>query len=370
MTAPGRPLAAVHDGQLRHAAAGAGPRRRRGRRRRGRHVLCRPARRHRGQRARPRPPGGGRGGQPAGRARSATSPTSTSPSRRSRWPSCCWRWPAGPGRVFFANSGAEANEAAFKLSRRTGRDHVVADRGRLPRPHDGRAGADRPAGQGRPVPAAARRGDPRRRTATSAALDAAVTDDTAMVILEPIQGENGVVVPPPGYLAAARRDHRAGTARCSSSTRCRPASAAPATGSPTRPTASSPTSITLAKGLGGGLPHRRLLAFGAAGRPARARACTAPRSAATRSAARPRSRCSARSPTRACSTTSSGSASGCAAASRRSATRWSSSVRGAGLLLGIVLTEPVAARGRRGRCARPASWSTRCSRTCSGWPRR
>ena len=66
-----------------------------------------------------------------------------------------------PGRVFFGNSGAEANEAAFKLSRLTGRTHVVATAGRLPRPHDGRARADRPAGQGRPVPAAAGRGHPR-----------------------------------------------------------------------------------------------------------------------------------------------------------------------------------------------------------------
>src|SRR5262245_66603498 len=36
------------------------------------------------------------------------------------------------GRVFFANSGAEANEAAFKLSRRTGRTHVVAAPGGFP----------------------------------------------------------------------------------------------------------------------------------------------------------------------------------------------------------------------------------------------
>ena len=59
------------------------------------------------------------------------------------------------GRVFFCNSGAEANEAAFKLARLTGRQRVVVAEGSLPRPHDGCAGADRPAGQAGPVPPAA-----------------------------------------------------------------------------------------------------------------------------------------------------------------------------------------------------------------------
>lgn len=109
-----------------------------------------------------------------------------------------------PGRVFFANSGAEANETAFKLSRLTGRSHVVATAGGF---HGRTMGALALTGQPakadpfRPLP-----GDVDHVPyGDGAALAAAVTDATAMVILEPVQGENGVVVPPAGYLAEARR---------------------------------------------------------------------------------------------------------------------------------------------------------------------
>jgi acetylornithine/N-succinyldiaminopimelate aminotransferase len=108
-----------------------------------------------------------------------------------------------PGRVFFANSGAEANEAAFKLSRRTGRTHVVAAAGGF---HGRTMGALALTGQ--PAKAEPFRPLPGEVThvpyGDAEALADAVTDRTAVVILEPVQGEAGVVVPPPGYLAAAR----------------------------------------------------------------------------------------------------------------------------------------------------------------------
>ena len=167
-----------------------------------------------------------------------------------------------PGRVFFANSGAEANEAAFKLSRLTGRRHVVATHGGF---HGRTMGALALTGQPakadpfRPLP-----GDVTHVPFGDAdALAEAVTDDTAMLIIEPIQGENGVVVPPPGYLAAARRitaahgallvldEVQTGVGR---------------TGHWFAHQAEGvePDVITLAKGLGGGLPLGACLAFGRA----------------------------------------------------------------------------------------------------------
>jgi acetylornithine/N-succinyldiaminopimelate aminotransferase len=165
-----------------------------------------------------------------------------------------------PGRVFFANSGAEANEAAFKLSRRTGRTAVVAAGGGF---HGRTMGALALTGQPakadpfRPLPGEVRHvgyGD-------AAALDAAVTEATAMVILEPIQGEAGVVVPPAGYLAAAREitarhgallvldEVQTGIGR---------------TGHwyASQADGVEPDVITLAKGLGGGLPLGACVAFG------------------------------------------------------------------------------------------------------------
>jgi acetylornithine aminotransferase len=96
-----------------------------------------------------------------------------------------------------------------------------------------------------------------------AALAAAVTRDTAMVILEPIQGESGVVVPPAGYLAAARRisgDHGALLVLDEVQTgvgRTGHWFAHQAEGV-------EPDVVTLAKGLGGGLPLGATMAFGAA----------------------------------------------------------------------------------------------------------
>jgi acetylornithine aminotransferase len=109
----------------------------------------------------------------------------------------------GDGKVFFTNSGTEAVEAAFKLTRRTGRTHVVVAEGGF---HGRTMGALALTSKQayrepfEPLPGHVTfvpYGD-------AAALAAAVTDDTAAVLLEPIQGEAGVVVPPEDYLAAAR----------------------------------------------------------------------------------------------------------------------------------------------------------------------
>jgi len=166
------------------------------------------------------------------------------------------------GRVFFANSGAEANETAFKLSRRTGRTHVVATQGGF---HGRTMGALSLTGQPakadpfRPLP-----GDVTHVPYGDAdALAEAVSDTTAMVILEPIQGESGVIVAPAGYLAAARAitaergallaldEVQTGIGR---------------TGHWFAHQAEGvePDVVTLAKGLGGGLPIGACLAFGAA----------------------------------------------------------------------------------------------------------
>jgi acetylornithine aminotransferase len=167
-----------------------------------------------------------------------------------------------PGRVFFGNSGAEAVEAAFKLSRLTGRGHVVAARNAF---HGRTMGALALTGQ----PAKAEPFRPLPPDVThvpygdTAALAAAVNDRTAMVILEPIQGEAGVVVPPPGYLAAAREittRHGALLALDEVQTgvgRTGHWFAHQADGV-------EPDVVTLAKGLGGGMPIGACLAFGAA----------------------------------------------------------------------------------------------------------
>jgi acetylornithine aminotransferase len=163
--------------------------------------------------------------------------------------------PNGGARVFLCNSGAEANEAAFKLARLTGRTRMVAAANGF---HGRTMGALALTGQ--PTKA-----DPFRPLPGEVdfvpygdveALAQAVDETVAAVVLEPIQGEAGVVVPPAGYLAAARRiTHDAGALLILDEVQ----TGIGRTGRWLAHQAAEngvmrPDLITLAKGLGGGLP--------------------------------------------------------------------------------------------------------------------
>ncbi|WP_051739960.1 acetylornithine transaminase [Streptomyces catenulae] len=170
-----------------------------------------------------------------------------------------------PGRVFFANSGAEAVEAAFKIARRTGRPHLVAADGGF---------------HGRTMGALALTGQPAKREpflplpaevthvpyGDTAALRAAVTARTAAVVLEPLQGEAGAVPAPVGYLRAAREITRAtGSLLVLDEVQTGIGRTGHWFAHQAEPGA-EPDVITLAKGLGGGLPIGATVAFGDAAR--------------------------------------------------------------------------------------------------------
>jgi len=165
------------------------------------------------------------------------------------------------GRVYFSNSGAEAVEAAFKIGRLTGRTHMVSAQGGF---HGRTMGALALTAQpGKQEPFLPLPGDVTHVPYGDAeALRAAVTTDTALVILEPIQGENGVVVPPVDYLRAAREITRAtGTLLVLDEIQ----TGIGRTGHWFAHQAFEgvdPDLVTLAKGLGGGLPIGATLAFG------------------------------------------------------------------------------------------------------------
>lgn len=167
-----------------------------------------------------------------------------------------------PGRVYFSNSGAEAVECAFKIGRRTGRSHMVATTGGF---HGRTMGALALTGQPakrdpfRPLP-----GDVTHVPYGSVtALREAVTEETALVVIEPIQGENGVIPAPDGYLAAAREITRAtGTLLVLDEIQ----TGIGRTGHwfAHQALGIEPDVVTLAKGLGGGLPIGATVAFGEA----------------------------------------------------------------------------------------------------------
>ncbi len=167
-----------------------------------------------------------------------------------------------PARVFFTNSGTEANEAGFKITRRTGRTRLIAMEGSF---------------HGRSLGALALTSNPAYREpfeplpgevifvpyGDADALAAVLDDRVAAVIVEPIQGENGVVEPPSDYLAQVREltsaasallwvdEVQTGIGRC---------------GDWLASTRSGVTGdiVTFAKGLGNGFPVGACVATGAA----------------------------------------------------------------------------------------------------------
>ncbi|WP_216206677.1 acetylornithine transaminase [Amycolatopsis aidingensis] len=170
---------------------------------------------------------------------------------------------AGAGRVLFVNSGAEANEAALKISRLTGRTKIVACE---------------QAFHGRTMGALALTGQPAKKEpfeplvpgvthvpfGDTAALREAVDGDTAAVVLEPMLGEAGVVPAPDGYLQAAREITRqAGALLVLDEVQ----TGLGRTGGwfAFQHAGITPDVITLAKGLGGGLPLGAVIGVGEAG---------------------------------------------------------------------------------------------------------
>lgn len=163
-------------------------------------------------------------------------------------------------RVFFCNSGAEANEVAFKITRLTGRTKIVAALNSF---HGRTMAALALTGQaGKRAPFEPLPGDVTHVPFGDAdALADAVGDDTAAVFLEPILGEGGVVVPPDGYLAAAREiTHRHGALLVIDEVQ----TGVGRTGDffAHSHDGITPDIVTLAKGLGGGLPIGACLAIG------------------------------------------------------------------------------------------------------------
>jgi acetylornithine aminotransferase len=165
-------------------------------------------------------------------------------------------------RVFFSNSGTEANELAFKLSRLTGRTKLVAAQ---------------EAFHGRTMGSLALTGQPAKQAPFEPlpghvthvpygqvdALAAAVDGDTAAVFLEPIMGESGVVVPPAGYLAAAR-DITARHGALLVLDEVQTGMGRTGAFFAHQHDGITPDVVTLAKGLGGGMPIGACLAVGPA----------------------------------------------------------------------------------------------------------
>ena len=165
-------------------------------------------------------------------------------------------------RTFFCNSGAEANEAALKLSRKTGKKRVVATKESF---------------HGRTMGALSLTGQPSKRNpfkplikgivhvpfGDSKAMKRAITSKTAMVIVEPIMGEAGVIVPPADYLKNIREYcNQKGALLVFDCVQTGMGRTGDWFGY--EYSGIKPDVITLAKGLGGGLPLGAMIALGSA----------------------------------------------------------------------------------------------------------
>ncbi len=166
------------------------------------------------------------------------------------------------GRVLLCNSGAEANETAFKIARRTGRSRIVSTEGGF---------------HGRTMGALALTGQPAKRApfepmpggvefvdyGDAGALESIVDADTAAVFLEAVQGEGGLIVPPSGYLRAAREiTARHGALLVLDEVQTGIGRTGAWFGH--SPSGITPDVVTLAKGLGGGLPIGACIGIGPA----------------------------------------------------------------------------------------------------------
>ncbi len=171
--------------------------------------------------------------------------------------------PGTDGRVFFCNSGAEANEAAIKISRRTGRTRLVAMEDAFHGRTMGALALTAKAAYREPF-------EPLPGDVTwvpygdAGALAATVDDTVAAVVIEPLQGEAGVNVADAAFLRSAREltasrgallwfdEVQSGMGR---------------TGHwlASHPSGVTPDVVTLAKGLAGGLPIGAVLGLGRAG---------------------------------------------------------------------------------------------------------
>ena len=167
-------------------------------------------------------------------------------------------------RIFFCNSGAEANEAALKISRRTGRSRIVATQGSF---------------HGRTMGSLSMTGQPSKREPFApllkgiahvpygdlSAMSRAVSKKTAMIIVEPIMGEAGVITPEDGYLAGLREIcDRVGALLVFDCVQTGIGRTGQWFGFEHEKV--QPDVVTLAKGLGGGLPLGATIAYGRAAR--------------------------------------------------------------------------------------------------------